>query len=207
MTGALGAFVLQAPVEPMSLVDTTLTRAVTRNITVPLPTSWLPGDTLVLVMGGAAFDNWSPDGDMTVQGSFKLTASSYVVCTRQLQAGDPSSYTHKFGSNSNLTAVSVLYRKAAYDTIGASATLASPTVDPAITLSASGAAVALFCTSNSGVTFTTPSGFALKQQEVTAGYTSMFVFTKFVSSGSTGTVTSTPSTSFGSGILVGIKGT
>lgn len=180
------------------------------TIVVNRPSGVQDGDLMIAVMvtpgfrtttGPAGWSKVLTQETSTVMDAFTKTASS-----------EPADYTFTLSAAANPAIQILAFRNAAFDVVGSLGTITG-TGDitiPAIT-SDGGLVVAAVggISSSSGSTTSTPSGMTLIHIETQDGstYTKMATFLQKVSSGSTGTRTSTIGVNniYSAGVLIGVK--
>jgi hypothetical protein len=123
-------------------------------------------------------------------------------------ASEPASYTFSYSTNTRFSAFAICIRNAVFDLVGTIGANANPNVAPSISLSAQDSV--LFCHNSNGATasisWTTPTGFQLLNNDSNATQPSSALFYKTnVGSGTTGTVSVTPSSGGGRGFLFAAK--
>lgn len=170
-----------------------------------LPSGWAQRDLLIAfgVDSGVITGTWtSPAGWTEV-----FDTSGRFVSWKLAASGETNpTFTSSGTTRSNIHMV--CYRFATYDVVGTLSAGASPTVAPAITLTENGSSVIAFFSNRAttGMTFTTPTNYTATNNDADGNTPSSAAFRREnLAKGSSGTVSSTPSSGTALGLLIGIK--
>lgn len=167
----------------------------TTSLVITKPTGTVSGDLMIAVMSrssGSGSRTWSPPAGWTqVLGTVASASPSMGIAYRIAGASEGANYTFTFSNTANLAGDIITYRGANYDAIGTVSTdSANPITATAVTV-ASGLLLAVYMSDAASVTLSTPSGFSAVDANSDATAPSLAIFSKLVSSGSSGTVDST----------------
>lgn len=191
-------FIASASNETSTSSDTT--------IVVSKPSGTLSGHLMVAIcnwdVGGGA---WTGDTGWTEVLDQGTTAPGTRIAWKLAGGSEPTSYTFTTAvAPISLQAFILTFSSAAFDVVGAASANATPSVAPAITVSANGSLlVATYSRSGSSTTYSTPTGMTALVNSTLAPSTA--IFTQSVNSGSTGTRSSTPSTGNATGVLFSLS--
>ena len=135
-----------------------------------------------------------------------LDSQRAEISRRTVDTTEAATLTYTASANHGRASGAVVcLRGGTYDTIGTVSAAASSPAAPEITMTGAGVVLAIFWRSSDNIAFTTPTGFARVVADSDGDSPSYAIFSKEVSAGATGTVTSTLTAGKGYGVLVGIK--
>ena len=177
----------------LSIVNTTtaVQNTASTTITINVPSGVANGDVLVLMVLSNGGGTWTtPSGWTVLVASSQNRAIYYRVAS-----SEPTSYTVTTGSSVTLSACMVACTDAVIDAGGTVGSSGSPSIAAAITTTANNAFVFDFVGVNSAsITFTTPTGYtALASDSDSTSPSYALFYTTQTTAGTTGTVSSTPS--------------
>jgi hypothetical protein len=179
--------------------NTQATVANNANLTLTLSTAPSQNDLIIVVFSNTGITNnlvttTTPPTGFTEAGA--NSGDDIYVAYKVAGASEGTSYafTNTSGSSQSYSAYIVVYRNAVWDTIGAVGTGTTVTT-PAITIAANNSLLFIYGRgTGASCNFTTPSTFTDLYEDGDATAPSIYVGTKSVNSGSTGTVSFTSST-------------
>lgn len=176
------------------------------TITINVPAGTANGDLMVMyATSGAATNNWTTPSGWTL--AVAATNLSRAVFYRTASS-EPASYTVTQSGSATSSAAILTYQNATIDVIGAFGTGASPSVAPAITTTVTNTVILDYVSStiNGSITYSTPTGYVplISDSDATAPSYAIFSTARAVA-GSTGTVSSTPSSGNPLSVLIAIK--
>ena len=202
--GAGGSTTFGTTTSTIALVNSSKASGSAKSITITTPTSTANGNLLIAFVQNASTSNNQWD---TITGWTQVfEGNGFAIYYQLLTTAPAANYTFTTQITGNLDGYLVAYSGAQYDTVGAISSSATPSVAPAITVSAANSVVLDFIGSPSGsITFGTPTGFSAVNSDSDATTPSSAIFAKSVNAGSTGTVSSTPSSGSARSILVSIN--
>lgn len=197
---------LRAGRGPIRFVDSAFTQANASTLTMTLPT-YTTGDLLIafaIDSGGTGGPPvWTPASGWT-----EAHDSDGRMVAWKIAGASETNPGFVRGTTTGLGGHIMSFRSAAFDVVGVVSVAGSPTVAPAITLSRNDSTViAIFSSrATASQSYTTPTNYTLIAGDSDATLPGSTIFRRSgLNSGSTGTVSSTPSTGNGVGLLVGIK--
>jgi hypothetical protein len=179
--------------EYVASAKTQLTSSAT-TITINVPTGTANGDLLIAVLtaAGAGSTTWTTPSGWTVG----ITASQGKTVFYKTASSEPASYTFTASGSDTHQGYILTYRNAQFGVGGTVSTSASsPAVAPAITTTAANAIIFdVVSQTGTSITYSTPTGYASlnSDSDATAPSSNIFITTQAVA-GSTGTVSSNPS--------------
>lgn len=193
----------------ISFVASSIAEASNANATITInkPTGVVDGDLMIAAMcGGQSAATWTGATGWTEVADQGATPNLRIAY--KIAASEGANYTFTASANVNKAAVIVAYRNASYSNIGTFGTSTAQTavVAPSISVAADNSVlIACFGTRN-GTTFSTPSGMTNRGSINTTVNPALYVFDRSIGAGSTGNISSTPTTgSDNSGILLSIR--
>jgi len=185
---------------------TNLTPTKTQNssssttISINVPAGTVAGDVMVaFLLSASGSGTWTTPAGWTVGASGVGRGIFYRIAGHN----EPASYTFTASNNNLNQGYIVTYENAIWGGISAASATATPTVAPSVTTTSTNSmVVAFYSTTNSLVTFTTPTSYTAldSDSDSTAGSSALF-YRVYAAAGATGTATSTPS----SGTSVGFQ--
>jgi hypothetical protein len=162
------------------------------TITINVPSGTADGDLLIAVLTApAGGTTWTTPSGWTVG----ITASQGRTVFYKTASSEPASYTFTSSTSVTNQGYILTYRNARFGVGGSVGSLASPAVASAITTTVNNAIVFdVVAVGAVSITFSTPTGYtALVSNSDTTSPSSAIFYTTQVVAGSTGTVSSTPS--------------
>lgn len=198
----LGRWIMMAARRVAYLGQSTATSVNSTLLTIPRPGVVVPG-TLML-----AFIGQSADGSISIApAGWAAQAQSEGVSIWAKVAGEaePASYEFK-GVYARRSAAILAFGNAQVDAAGAVGIAASPTSAPSVTSTSNGGLALIFFASRSGGTsFTDPAGTT--RLATLVSNLAAAIFSKSVTAGATGAISSTPGSSTARGVQIVLKPT
>lgn len=160
------------------------------------------GDVLISFALASANATWTTHTGFTEL----LDSQRAEISRRTVDTTEAATLTFTSSGNHDRASGAVIcLRGGTYDTIGTVSAQASSPVAPEITMTGAGIVLAIFWRAADNIAFTAPTGFVPVIADSDGDSPSFAIFSKEVSAGATGTVTSTLTAGKGYGVLVGVK--
>lgn len=176
---------------------------VTTSLSITKP-ACVSGDVLISFALASSNVTWTTHTGFTEL----LDSQRAEISRRTVDTTEAATLTFTSSTNHGRASGAVIcFRGGTYDTIGTVSAEASSPVAPEITMSGAGIVLAIFWRAANNIAFEAPDGFEPVPNAVDSNgdSPSFAIFSKEVSAGATGTVTSTLTAGKGYGVLVGIK--
>ncbi len=172
------------------------------TVVVNLPSGTLNNHIMVACLSVSTASTITPPAGWTN----RIGGNGFWIFTKTATGAEPANYTFTASASVAIDCTIATYAYGQYDVVGSLSSTTTPAVLPAATASVpSCLALACFASSSASVTFTTPSGYSAVASDGDGTATSSAIFSRSVSAGSTGTVSSTPSAGAAKGAILILK--